>query len=46
LLRLKNVVVAPHLAWLILETLQGNFEDAMRNVKKVRAGLPPESRVA
>jgi len=43
---LKDVVIAPHLAWLILETLQRNFENAMRNMMKVRAGLPQESRVA
>jgi len=43
---LKNVVVAPHLACLTLETLQRSIEVAMRNVKKLRAGLPLENRVA
>jgi len=43
---LKNVVVAPHLASLILETLQGNFEDAVRNVKKVRRAYRRRVRVA
>jgi len=35
--------LSPHIfAWLI----PGNSEDAMRNVEKVRASLPPEGRVA
>ena len=46
LLRLKNVVLAPHLAWLTQETLQRSIECALRNVKKLRAGLPPDNRVA
>jgi hypothetical protein len=45
-LRLKNVVVAPQLAWPTLETLQRSIDGAMRNVKKLRAGLPLENRVA
>jgi lactate dehydrogenase-like 2-hydroxyacid dehydrogenase len=46
LLRLSDVVVAPQLAWLTLETLQRSIEGAMRNVKKLRAGLPLKNRVA
>jgi phosphoglycerate dehydrogenase-like enzyme len=43
---LKNVVVAPHLAWLTQETLERSVEGALRNVDKLRAGLPLENRVA
>jgi phosphoglycerate dehydrogenase-like enzyme len=46
LMHLKNVVLAPHLAWLTQETLQRSIEGALRNVKKLRAGLPLENRVA
>jgi phosphoglycerate dehydrogenase-like enzyme len=46
LLRLKNVVAAPHLAWLTQETLQRSIEGALHNVNKLRAGLPLENRVA
>lgn len=45
LLRLKNVVLAPHLAWLTQETLQRSIEGALRNVNKLRAGVPLENRV-
>jgi phosphoglycerate dehydrogenase-like enzyme len=45
LLRLQNVVAAPHLAWLTQETLQRSIEGALQNVNKLRAGLPLENRV-
>lgn len=46
LLRLKNVVAAPHLAWLTRETLERSIQAALQNVNKLRAGLPLENRVA
>ena len=46
LLRLKNVVAAPHLAWLTRETLERSIEAALRNIDRLQAGLPLESRVA
>ncbi len=46
LLRLENVVAAPHLAWLTQETLARSVEAAMRNVRNLRSGLPLENRVA
>ena len=46
LLELKNVVAAPHLAWLTQETLARSIEAALRNVRNLRAGLPLENRVA
>jgi len=46
LLRLSNVVAAPHLAWLTQETLQRSIEGALQNLNKLRAGLPLENRVA
>jgi phosphoglycerate dehydrogenase-like enzyme len=46
LLALRNVVVAPHLAWLTGETLQRSIEAALRNVNNLGAGLPLENRVA
>ena len=46
LLGLKNVVAAPHLAWLTTETLERSVAAALRNVEKLKAGLPLENRVA
>jgi phosphoglycerate dehydrogenase-like enzyme len=46
LLRLKNVVATPHLAWLTQETLQRSIDGALRNVNKLRTGVPLENRVA
>jgi phosphoglycerate dehydrogenase-like enzyme len=46
LLRLKNVVASPHLAWLTRETLERSVTAALLNVDRLRAGLPPENRVA
>lgn len=46
LLRLGNVVAAPHLAWLTRETLERSIEAALRNVHQLQAGLPLENRVA
>jgi phosphoglycerate dehydrogenase-like enzyme len=43
---LKNVVAAPHVAWLTRETLERSVEAARRNVERLRAGLPLENRVA
>jgi phosphoglycerate dehydrogenase-like enzyme len=46
LLGLKNVVAAPHLAWLTAETLERSIEAALANVERLAAGLPLENRVA
>jgi phosphoglycerate dehydrogenase-like enzyme len=46
LLRLKNVVTAPHLAWLTRETLERSIEAALRNVEHLKANLPLDNRVA
>jgi phosphoglycerate dehydrogenase-like enzyme len=46
LLRLQNVVAAPHLAWLTQETLQRSIEGALRNVHNLRTGVSLENRVA
>lgn len=46
LLQLKNVVAAPHLAWLTQETLARSIEAASRNVRNLRSGLLLENRVA
>jgi phosphoglycerate dehydrogenase-like enzyme len=46
LLRLSNVVAAPHLAWLTQETLERSVDAALRNVGNLRSGLPLENRVA
>lgn len=44
--RLKNVVMAPHVAWLTQETLERSIAIALRNVENLRAGLSLEHRVA
>ena len=46
LLRLKNVVASPHLAWLTRETIERSVDAALRNIDKLKAGLPLENRVA
>jgi phosphoglycerate dehydrogenase-like enzyme len=46
LLGLKHVVAAPHLAWLTTETLERSVVAALRNVEKLKAGLPLDNRVA
>jgi phosphoglycerate dehydrogenase-like enzyme len=46
LLSLRNVVCAPHLAWLTQETLERSLSAALDNVKRLRAGAPLEKRVA
>jgi phosphoglycerate dehydrogenase-like enzyme len=46
LLRLKNVVATPHLAWLTTETLGRSIAAALRNVEKLKAGLPLSNLVA
>jgi phosphoglycerate dehydrogenase-like enzyme len=46
LLALKNVVAAPHLAWLTRETLERSIGAALENVRKMQSGLPLRNRVA
>jgi phosphoglycerate dehydrogenase-like enzyme len=46
LLRLNNVVAAPHLAWLTRETLERSIEAARRNLDRLSSGLSLENRVA
>ena len=46
LLSLRNVVCAPHLAWLTQETLERSLAAALENVKRLKAGAPLENRVA
>ena len=46
LLGLRNVVAAPHLAWLTTETLERSVAAALRNVEKLKGGLPLDNRVA
>ena len=45
LLALKNVVAAPHLAWLTRETLERSIAAALDNVKRLRAGVALVNRV-
>jgi phosphoglycerate dehydrogenase-like enzyme len=45
LLALKNVVAAPHLAWLTRETLERSVAAAQENVKRLRAGMALLNRV-
>jgi phosphoglycerate dehydrogenase-like enzyme len=42
---LKNVVAAPHLAWLTRETLERSVAAAQENVKRLRAGMALLNRV-
>ena len=46
LLSLRNVVCAPHLAWLTQETLERSLDAALENVMRLKAGAPLENRVA
>ena len=46
LLRLENVVCAPHLSWLTQETLERSIGAALQNVTRLRNGVPLENRVA
>lgn len=46
LLRLKNVVVTPHLGWLTRETLERSIAAALDNVARLRAGMVLANRVA
>jgi len=46
LLRSENVVCAPHLAWLTLETLERSITVALDNVRKLQAGATLLHRVA
>ena len=46
LLRLENVVCAPHLAWLTQETLERSITVALDNVRKLQAGATLLHRVA
>jgi phosphoglycerate dehydrogenase-like enzyme len=45
LLALKNVVAAPHLAWLTRETLERSIAAALDNVNRLRAGMALVNRV-
>ena len=38
LLRLENVAVAPHLAWLTRETLERSLTVAVENCRRLKAG--------
>ena len=46
LLSLRNVICAPHLAWLTQETLERSLAAALENVKRLKTGAPLENRVA
>ena len=46
LLKLPNVVCAPHLAWLTQETLKRSLDVALENVRRLRGGKPLLHRVA
>jgi phosphoglycerate dehydrogenase-like enzyme len=46
LLSLRNVVCAPHVAWLTQETLERSLEAAFENVRRLTSGAPLENRVA
>lgn len=46
LVRLSNVVLAPHVAWLTCETLQRSMAVARANVQRLADGLPLLHRVA
>jgi len=46
LLRLPNVVCAPHLAWLTQETLERSLGAALENVKRLKSGEPLLNRIA
>ena len=45
LFELPNVVVAPHVAWLTLETLDRSLAVAADNCRRLRAGEPLRHRV-
>lgn len=45
LLRLENVVLAPHLAWLTQETLERSIAAALENVARLRDGRPLVHRI-
>jgi phosphoglycerate dehydrogenase-like enzyme len=46
LLAMRNVICAPHLAWLTQETLDRSTTAAMENVRRLREGQPLLNRVA
>ncbi|HEX9434148.1 MAG TPA: NAD(P)-dependent oxidoreductase, partial [Burkholderiales bacterium] len=46
LLAMRNVICAPHLAWLTQETLDRSITAAMENVRRLREGQPLLNRVA
>jgi phosphoglycerate dehydrogenase-like enzyme len=46
LLSYRNVVCAPHVAWLTRETLERSLAAAAENVRRLRAGEPLLHRVA
>lgn len=45
LLKLPNVVCAPHLAWLTRETLERSLGMALENAKRLEAGRPLVNRI-
>jgi phosphoglycerate dehydrogenase-like enzyme len=45
LLKLPNVVCAPHLAWLTQETLQRSIDAALDNVARLARGEPLRNRI-
>ena len=46
LLSLRNVICAPHVAWLTQETLERSLAAAFENVRRLQAGTALENRVA
>jgi phosphoglycerate dehydrogenase-like enzyme len=46
LLALENVVAAPHLSWLTIETLERSIQAALNNVRRLEKGLALLHRVA
>jgi phosphoglycerate dehydrogenase-like enzyme len=46
LLNLPNVVLAPHMAWLTLETLERSLAAAFENCRRLAAGEPLNNQVA
>ena len=45
LLRLENVALAPHVAWLTMDTIERSLEVALDNCHRLAAGEPLRFRV-
>lgn len=45
LLKLDNLVAAPHVAWLTQETWQRSLHTALQNIEAIRTGTPLQHRV-